>query len=150
MAVTQDGSSNTECTGSQVPQNSRCYYQVLRINELLKRKPEKGLGRYNFKSYSWTSLVAQRLRICLPRQGTQVQSLVQEDPTCRGAAKPLHHNYWACALGPASHNYWVPQLLSLRAATIEAHMPRSCAPQRKPPQWEACALQRRVAPARRN
>ena len=46
-------------------------------------------------------------------QGTWVQSLVQGDPTCCGATKPVHHNYWACALEPASHNYWahVPQLL---------------------------------------
>ena len=29
-----------------------------------------------------TSLVAQWLRIHLPMQGTQVQCLVQEDPTC--------------------------------------------------------------------
>ena len=61
----------------------------------------------------WASLVAQWLRIRLPRQGTRVRSLVREDPTCRGAAKPVHHNYWACALEPVSHNYWahVPQLL---------------------------------------
>ena len=60
-----------------------------------------------------TSLVAQWLRIHLPMQGTQVWSLVQEDPTCRGATKPMHHNYWACTLEPRSHNYWahVPQLL---------------------------------------
>ena len=32
-----------------------------------------------------TSLVAQWLRIRLPMQGTWVQSLVWEDPTCRGA-----------------------------------------------------------------
>ena len=46
-------------------------------------------------------------------QGTQVQALVREDPTCRGATKPMHHSYWACILEPASHNYWahVPQLL---------------------------------------
>ncbi|XP_054939417.1 transmembrane protein 222-like isoform X1 [Physeter macrocephalus] len=42
---------------------------------------------------SWTSLVAQWLRICLPVQGTQVRSLVLEDTTCRGATKPLRHNY---------------------------------------------------------
>ena len=60
-----------------------------------------------------TSLMAQWLRICLPMQGTRVRSLVWEDPTCHGATKPVHHNYWACALEPASHNYWgrVPQLL---------------------------------------
>ena len=28
-------------------------------------------------------------------QGTWVRALVQEDPTCRGATKPVHHNYWA-------------------------------------------------------
>ena len=41
-----------------------------------------------------TSLVAQWLRIHLPTQGTQVRSLVREDPTCRGATKPVRHNYW--------------------------------------------------------
>ena len=57
------------------------------------------------------SLVAQG--ISLPMQGRRVQALVWEDPTCHGATKPVHHNYWACALEPMSHNYWarVPQLL---------------------------------------
>ena len=40
-----------------------------------------------------TSLVTQWLRIHLPMQGTQVRALVQEDPTCRGATKPVCHNY---------------------------------------------------------
>ena len=46
-------------------------------------------------------------------QGTGVRALVQEDPTHRRATKPVRHNYWACALEPASHNYraHVPQLL---------------------------------------
>ena len=59
------------------------------------------------------SLVAQWLRIRLPMWGTWVRALVQEHPTCHGAAKPMRHNYWACALEPTSHNYWahVPQLL---------------------------------------
>ena len=39
------------------------------------------------------SLVAQWLRIHLPMQGTQVRALVREDPTCRGATKPISHNY---------------------------------------------------------
>ena len=26
-------------------------------------------------------------------QGTRVRALVGEDPTCRGATKPVHHNY---------------------------------------------------------
>ena len=64
------------------------------------------------KKCSWASLVAQWLRIRLLMKGTWVWALVREDPTCRGATKPVHHNYWACALEPASHNYWahVPQL----------------------------------------
>ena len=44
---------------------------------------------------AWTSLVVQWLRIHLWMQRTQVQSPVWEDPTCHGATKPLHHNYWS-------------------------------------------------------
>ena len=65
-------------------------------------------------------------------QGTQVQSLVREDPTCRGATKPANHNYWARE----------PQLLSLRATTTEARATRARPPQQeKPPQGEARAPQ---------
>ena len=99
------------------------------------------------------SLVAQWLRIRLPMQGTRVRALVWEDPTCRGATRPVHHNYWACALEPISHNYSAhePQLLSPCATTTEARAPRARAlPQEKPPQWDAHTLQRRVAPACRN
>ena len=45
------------------------------------------------KLFLGTSLVAQWLRIHLPMQGTRVRALVWEDPTCRGAAKPVRHNY---------------------------------------------------------
>ena len=38
-------------------------------------------------------LVAQWLRICLPMQGTRVRALVWEDPACRGATRPVSHNY---------------------------------------------------------
>ena len=78
-------------------------------------------------------------------QGTGVQALVQEDPTCRGAPKPVRHNYWACTLEPASHNYWarVPQLLKPARLELMLH-------NEKPLQWEACALQQRVAPAHCN
>ena len=68
---------------------------------------------WEIRSYNGASLVAQWLGIRLPMQGTWVRSLVQEDPTCHGATKPVRHNYWACALEPTSHNSWayVPQLL---------------------------------------
>ena len=80
----------------------------------------------SFKSTFGASLVAQWLRIRLPMQGTWVRALVWEDPTCRRAARPVSHNYWACASG-------------------------TCAPQwERPRQWEARAPRWRVAPARRN
>ena len=45
-------------------------------------------------------------------QWTLVRLLVQEDSTCPGATKPMHHNCWAYAL---------------RACALQ---------QQKPPQWE--------------
>ena len=85
----------------------------------------------------WASLVAQWLRVCLPMQGTQVQSLVWENPTCSGATKPMRHNYWVhasqllsphatrrnylspCALGPACHYYWAHVLQLLKPVCLE-------------------------------
>ena len=51
-----------------------------------KKKNEKKRDR-------WASLVAQWLGVRLPMQGTQVRALVQEDPTCRRATRPVRHNY---------------------------------------------------------
>ena len=45
------------------------------------------------KIQSGTSMVVKWLRIHLPMEGTQVQFLIQEDSTCCGASKPMHHNY---------------------------------------------------------
>ena len=47
----------------------------------------------HIKNPKGASLVAQWLRICLPMQGTQARALVWEDPTCRGATRPVSHNY---------------------------------------------------------
>ena len=47
---------------------------------------------YAYKSGAWASLVAQWLRICLPVWGTRVRALVWEDPTCRGATRPVSHD----------------------------------------------------------
>ena len=44
------------------------------------------------KNYYRDFLVVQWLRIRLPMQGTWVQSLVWEDPTCLGATYPVGHN----------------------------------------------------------
>ena len=65
------------------------------------------------------SLVVQWLRIHLPMQGTWVQALVWEDPTCRRETKPVCRNYWACALKPMSHNYWTCMLQLLKPVCLE-------------------------------
>ena len=55
---------------------------------------KKQAGQFLFKDKGdGASLVAQWLRIRLPMQGTRVRALVREDPTCRGATKPVRHNY---------------------------------------------------------
>ena len=51
------------------------------------------LGLSSKKEDFGASLVAQWLRICLPMQGTRVRALVWEHPTCRGATRPVSHNY---------------------------------------------------------
>ena len=92
------------------------YNDVYKIDDWLKKKSLLG-----------TFLVVQWLGICLPMQGTQIRALVGEDPTCRGASKPVRHNYWTCALEPASHNYWahVPQLLKPERQEPMLHNKRS-------------------------
>ena len=66
-------------------------------------------------------------------QGTRVQALVREDPTCRGATKPVRHNYWAWTLEPASHNYWAcaPEPAS---HSYWAHEPQLLKPMRLEPE----------------
>ena len=59
-------------------------------NEISERESKKTLS---FKIASRASLVVQQLRILLLMQGTRVRALVWENPTCRGATKPVHHNY---------------------------------------------------------
>ena len=60
----------------------------------------KGKIRINCEMSYGASLVVQWLRILLAMQGTRIWFLVQEDPTCHGANKPVHHNDWACAPEP--------------------------------------------------
>ena len=80
--------------------------------KLWQRRQEYTLG---------TSLVVQWLRSQLPMQGTWVPSLVQDDPTCHGATKPVGHKW--------------------------SHMPRTHGlQQEKSLQWEACALQLESSP----
>ena len=67
----------------------------------------------------------------LANVGDTVQSLVWKDSTCRGAAKPKHHDDWAGVL-----------------RLLKSTHPRACAPQpEKLPQWGACTAQRRAGRA---
>ena len=66
------------------------------------------------ESNNWgVSQVMQWLRIRLAIQGILARSLIQEDPTCHRANKPMYHNHWASAIEAASCNYGAhtPQLL---------------------------------------
>ena len=47
------------------------------------------------------------------RNGFDPWSLIQENPTCLRATKPMHHNYWAYALEPKSCKYWSQHALEL-------------------------------------
>ena len=69
-----------------------------------------------------TSLVAQWLRIRLPVQGTWFRALVREDPTCRRAAKPMCHNYWAHVLQLLKPACLEPVLCNKRNHCNEKHM----------------------------
>ena len=81
----------------------RCSYLGLRFwEEALAILNSHGVTTYivEEKFEEWiqdpviqASLVVQWLRIRLPTQGTRVRALVWEDPTCRGATKPMRHNY---------------------------------------------------------
>ena len=69
-------------------------------------------------------------------QESQVQSLIQEDPTCCRAAKPVDHSY-------------EPVLESLGARAIEPTcLGASASQQEKPLQGEACAPVKPVMPHR--
>ena len=89
------------------------------------------LRKTNLKLQPGTSVAVQRLRIHLPMQGTQIPSVVQEDPTWLAAAKPVYHNYWACTPEPV-HQEEPPQR--------EARTPQ---PESSPcsPQWEKAQAQ---------
>ena len=68
---------------------------IVKMIQNLKKRVEAQIEKIQemFNKELRTSLVVQQLRICLPMQGTQIQSLVWEEPECRGATKPMRHNY---------------------------------------------------------
>ena len=96
------------------------------------------------------SLVAQRWRICLPTQGTQVRSLVQEDSTHHEATRPVCCNHRAHALAPVSQNYWTnSRAPGPRPCNERRHCtkPRHCNEERAPLQ-KALAQQDPAEPKR--
>ena len=87
----------------------------------LQKSKHYGIGTKNRPI--GTSWVCQWLRICLPMQGTWVQSLVWEDSTCHGATEPAHCNYWSQR---------APEPTSSSRLQWEAHHCNSHHNQRKP------------------
>ena len=76
-------------------------------------------------------------------QETRVWSLGWKDPACWRAAKPMCHNYRACALEPA----WEAQVLSPCATATKTPSPRAHAPQPETPlPREAWAPQLEIKP----
>ena len=80
----------------------------------------------------WTSLVIQWLRTCLPKQGTWIWSLVQEDFTCSGATKPM--NPQLLSLSSRPHELQLPSPWRPCSTVKEATAMRSpCTPSRESP-----------------
>ena len=69
-----------------------------------------------------TCLVLEWIRIRLPVQGTWVRSLVQEDPTCHGATKPvmpqLRHKEATAMSSPHTATGEQPRALQLGKACV--------------------------------
>ena len=73
-----------------IPKNGESFLKIFRPKpNFYFSKENQPLKSNLFRA----SLVAQWLRVCLLMQGTRVRALVWEDPTCRGAAGPVSHNY---------------------------------------------------------
>ena len=79
--------------GITLKEKQRNKFSVKSQFKILFHKTKVLIWKDTYKLGNGTSLVAQWLRIRLPMQGTRVQALVREDPTCRGATKPVRHNY---------------------------------------------------------
>ena len=78
------------------------------------------LSAWHLTVWGRASLVIQWFRICLPMQGTWVQFLVREDPSCCVATRALEQ-----------------QLQNLHTTTTEARVPGAPARQEKPQQEKA-------------
>ena len=77
--------------------------------------PSGGVCRYVLKWQPGASLVAQWMKIHLPMQETQVQSLVQKIPhaleqlnPCTTTCEPVLKGLWVATTEPVCHNYLSP------------------------------------------
>ena len=75
--------------------------------------PPEGTQQHAQKWPKGDSLVVQWLRILLPMQGTRVRSLLWEDPTCRRAFEPMHHN--------GAHVPWSPRSATRGPTAMRSH-----------------------------
>ena len=65
----------------------------LQVDSLPAEPQEKHVSHTSIKKKGWVFPGTQWIRIHLPVEEKQVQSLIQEDPTCHGATEPVHGNY---------------------------------------------------------
>ena len=105
-------------------------------------------GLFKKRNGCGTSLVAQWLRIRLPMQGTRVLALGWEDPTCRGATKPVCHNYWARMPQLLKPTYLEPVLHNKRSHHNEKPAHHKSSPHW--PQLEKARAQQRRPNAAKN
>ena len=105
----------------------------LRLGTAPRMAKEIKKRKQKFKKEFPGGLVTKNLRAKTRGTGS---TLVQEDSTFHGAAKPLCHSYWCGALEfmscnpePMCYNSWSPCAVD------------PCSTKEKPPQWEACTWQ---------
>ena len=80
------------------------------------------------------------IRIHLPMHWTQVWFLAQ-DPTYRGATKPVCHSYWVWALEIERCNSWSSHASRQYEKCVHKTQLSCVLQSEKPPQWEAQAQQ---------
>ena len=88
------------CLELYADQNSLSYGLASIHSLRTSSRPVKNVSKIKMESlwlkhqkWSWRiSLVAQSIGTHLPMQETQVQPLVQKEPKCQGAVKPVRRN----------------------------------------------------------
>ena len=88
------------------------------------------------------------MRVCLPVQGTWVQSLVREDATCLRAATPVSHNYEVHMLQVLKPECLEPGLASKRGRHGDDPCPAVKSVPHLPQLEKACARLQRPSTAK--